>query len=331
MQSKKTMYKNIYMNFHFIKPAIYLALTSTALAGDFALQGPLYKTASKTANASNAFDGFRRPVTNPTLFDLALPTTKLHLIYLNQQLPDQINLATGGQADFGGDLQIYALQFEYAFNERLSLVALKDGFADFNPDDNFTAEQGIANISAGLKYAYIYDPARQFVASTTIAFEIPLGDDEVFQGEGDGNIILTTQALKLHGAWQFAGALGLQIPVESDFSTLGFFSSHVSYEVNRWFIPFVEANVFTILNEGRGNNNFDRQLNGNVPSLAPSEGADLLNFGSSNSEEYVTLGFGFQSRITDHSTLGIAYEIPLTDEENNITDSRLTIDISYNF
>ena len=40
---------------------------------------------------------------------------------------------------------------------------------------------------------------------------------------------------------------------------------------------------------------------------------------------------GFQSRLTDSTTFGIVYEIPLTDEGDNITASRLTVDLSYNF
>lgn len=301
---------------------------SSALAGP-SLGG--FTPAPSMTSEADAFASARSPITNPTLFDLALPRTLVRVIGMNHQFPDQLNLAGGGQAPFGGDLQLYALQFEYAFNERLSLVALKDGYVDFNPDASFTPEEGFANLGAGLKYAFIYDPANQFVASGTLAVELPTGNRDVFQGEGDGNIILTGQTLKLAGPWQFAFAGGVQVPIDSDFSTQAFLSTHVSYEVNRWFIPLIEANYFTVLNEGNGGNRFSGQLGGGVPANAPSEGADLLNFGASESEDYATLGVGFQSRFTDQLTFGAAYEFALTDEEDNITEDRVTVDLTYVF
>ncbi|MEM6911294.1 MAG: hypothetical protein AAF555_06885 [Verrucomicrobiota bacterium] len=307
--------------------ALFLALGFSAWAGPKTMIVP----DAPPVSDEEPFADARRPVTNPTLFDLALPTTKLHFIFMNHQFPDQLTLANGARVPFGGDLQLYALQFEYAFNERLSLVALKDGFVDFSPDSTFTPDEGFANVGAGLKYAFLYDPEDEFVWSVTAAYEVPIGSEEVFQGEGDGNLILTTQALKLYGDWQFGGALGLQLPLDDSFSTQGFASGQISYGFNRWFMPFVEANVFTVLSEGDGGTRFDTQVGGAVPAVAPSEGADLLNFGASNSELYATIGFGVQSRLTDNIVAGIAYEIPLTDEEDNITADRLTFDISYTF
>jgi hypothetical protein len=42
----------------------------------------------------DAFAQARRPISNPTLFDLALPTNTVHPIFLYHTLPDQIS--TGG-------------------------------------------------------------------------------------------------------------------------------------------------------------------------------------------------------------------------------------------
>jgi hypothetical protein len=79
--------------------------------------------------AGGGFDRAIRPMTNPTLFDLALPTTNVHPIFLHHVLPDRIGLAGGATAPLGGDVQLYALQFEIALNDRLSIVATKDGYA----------------------------------------------------------------------------------------------------------------------------------------------------------------------------------------------------------
>jgi hypothetical protein len=55
----------------------------------------------------------------------------------------------------GGDVQIYAVQFEVALNDRLSIVATKDGYVDINPDTEplWSDEGGWANLAAGVKAA----------------------------------------------------------------------------------------------------------------------------------------------------------------------------------
>ncbi len=303
-------------------PTASIALSSLVLAGT-----------EPVATEADAFATMRRPITNPTLFDAALPSTKLHAIFMHHQFPGTLNLAPGGTAPLGGDLQLYALQFEYAFNERLSLVALKDGYVDFNPDSTspFSPASGFANVGAGFKYAFYLNPEEQEVASVTTAVQLPIGNSEVFQGEGDGSIHVTLQGLNINDSWQYAGAVGVELPIDQDFSTIAFASGHISYEISPYFIPLVEVNAFQVLDSGDGGSRFGSQLGGAVPSLAPSEGVDLLNLGASSEELYSTIAVGFQSRLTDEVTLGVAYEVPLTDNNDNLTDSRLTIDLSYNF
>ena len=302
-------------------PSAFVAASSLALAG----------TTISEPVESDAFSSMRRPIINPTLFDAALPSTKVHAIFMHHHFPDTINLATGGTAGMGGSLQLYALQFEYAFNERLSLVALKDGFVDFNPNDTFTSHTGFANLGAGLKYAFYLNPEEEEVASVTASLQLPIGDSDVLQGEGDGSLHLTVQGLNINDAWQYAGAVGVEIPFDQDFSTIGFASGHISYEVNRYFIPLIEANVIQVIDSGDGGSRFPEQVGGAVPAVAPSEGVDLLNLGASANELYATAAIGFQSRLTDDLTLGVAYEVPLTEEKDNLTESRITIDLSYNF
>jgi hypothetical protein len=90
------------------------ALLGTAMAGTIITQ--------TTPVATTGFENARRPISNPTLFDLALPTTNLHPIFMYQNLPDSVN-TTAGPLPMGGDLQVYALHFEIALNDRLSIVA----------------------------------------------------------------------------------------------------------------------------------------------------------------------------------------------------------------
>ncbi len=67
--------------------------------------------------------------------------------------------------------------------------------------------------------------------------------------------------------------------------------------------------------------------------MATFEGGDLINFGAANvsNKDLVTLGVGFRYRLTDNMDVGAAYEIPLTEEEENLMESRITIDATIRF
>ena len=98
--------------------------------------------------SSDGFAQARRPISNPTLFDLALPTTNVHPIVIFHGLPDRINTRLG-PVPLGGDVEVYALQFEIAINERLSIVATKDGYVDMNPDTTLAPSKGQAMPAGG--------------------------------------------------------------------------------------------------------------------------------------------------------------------------------------
>jgi hypothetical protein len=303
-------------------------LSSVVLAGS---------TVVDTAPVATA-DGFaqaRRPISNPTLFDLALPGTNVHPIFIYHGLPNNVNTILG-DLPVGGDVEVYALQFEIALNDRLSIVATKDGYVDFNADGDgiLSEETGFANLGAGLKYAFILDEASGTALSGTMTFEIPTGNSDVFQGEGDGAVNLILNGLKLIDDWQFAGSIGAQIPFSDEQSTMAFLSAHASYEISKYFIPLVELNWFHVLDAGNGTGNFPSQISGLVPAAVEFEGGDVFNLGAVNSTEnrdFVTAAFGFRSRITNSVNVGVAYEIPLTDEEDSVMDERVTVDLIWNF
>lgn len=306
----------------------------SALIGSLALSATAFGGPAREADAfSGGFDNARRPITNPTLFDLAIPRTQIHPVFMHHRFPNKINTEIG-PVELGGDLQLYALQFEYALNEQFSIVALKDGYVDFNPDGAlFSSEEGFANVGGGVKYAFHLDPVNQTAASVTAMYEIPIGSDDIFQGEGAGNVNITLNGLALAGGWQVAAAAGVQLPVDGDFSTQGFASGHLSYEFSPWFIPLVELNWFHVFDDGNGGTRYGSQAGGAVPAVAQFEGADLLNWGAANAtdNDYVSLGLGFRSRLSENLTFGFAYEIPLSDESDNITDDRVTLDLIWTF
>ena len=304
-------------------------LSSLALAGTTV---PEMATPAPVAS-SDGFAQARRPISNPTLFDLALPTTNVHPIFLYHSLPDQVN-STLGPLNVGGHVELYALQAEFAVNDRFSIVATKDGYVRMRPDGTLSQEEGWANLGAGVKYAFLLDPVSRTALSGTMSFEIPTGNSDVFQGEGDGAVNLIASGLKLIDNWQFAGGLGFQIPFSDQQSTEGWLSAHVSYEVCSWFTPLVEVNWFHVIDPGNGTGNYPSQVGGFVPAVVQFEGGDLFNIGAVNADDnrdFVSAAFGFRSRITESVDIGAAYEIPLTNEDDSLMESRVTVDLVWKF
>lgn len=307
------------------------ALTTIATS---VLLGSLAHSADFLQNLSHqppaGFEKARRPISNPTLFDLALPTSNLHPIYVHHNLPSAVSAAAGGTIPLGGDLDVYALQFEIALSDRLSIVASKDGYIDINDTTLNGAgyDNGFANLGAGVKYAFILDPQSGTAMSGTATLELPTGNSDVFQGEGDGSINLIVYGLKLMDEWQFAGAIGAQVPFSDDQAANIFVSAHASYEVHPCFIPLVELNWFHVLDSGNGS------LFPGVSNGINFEGSDFFNLGgvgAGDNRDMVTVAVGFRSRITETVQAGIAYELPLTNEENTLWDNRFTLDVVWTF
>ncbi|RYD20874.1 MAG: hypothetical protein EOP88_13415 [Verrucomicrobiaceae bacterium] len=301
---------------------------SIITAGIFSVFGPiaLAGTFLPETASTGGFASARRPISNPTLFDLALPTTNVHPIFIYHALPDTID-TTAGDVALGGDVEVYALQFEIALNDRLSIVASKDGYVDMNPDNTLGDESGFANLGGGVKYAFILDPASGTAVSGTLGFEFPTGNTDVFQGEGKGMANLALSGLKLVDDWQFAGGAGLHIPFSDGQSTSIWTSAHASYEVNRWFIPLVEVNWFHVLDAGDGKSTA-------VSPIVEFEGGDFFNLGASNATEnrdLVTAAVGFRSRLTDSVDAGVSYEVPLTNDGNSLMEERVTVDLVWKF
>ncbi len=143
---------------------------------------------------------------------------------------------------------MYALQFEYALNERLSINAPKDGCIDFNPDNILSDTGGWANVAAGVKYAWLYRPDDKSASSVQLLFEISMGNTDVWQGEANGVFIPLISTLNLLSPWQFLNHLGFKLPVDGDAeSTMFYTSAHVSYELDEWIKPLAALSWFHVI------------------------------------------------------------------------------------
>lgn len=302
----------------------------------FAIFSLISLTTSLDAQSSDA-DAFQeaiRPISNPAFFDLPTTQTYIHPIFIHQTLPDRID-STLGKLNLGGDFQIYALALEYAFNEEWALVASKDGYIDFNPDATLTEQEGFADIAAGVKWAFLLKPEEQLAMSAKLMIELPTGNDDVWQGNGSGTAIPSITALKIYDKWQFAGTLGFMVPFDQDEeSTMMYHSWHVSYAASPKLFPLIELNHYRVLESGDGVPLFNTQAGGAVPAVIEFEGGDLINLGAANGDtnkDLVTLTFGVRGRITDALDCGVAYEFPLTDEEQSLMENRVTVDLIWRF
>jgi hypothetical protein len=309
--------------------AFAASLSAPAFAGDY----PDAKQIIEPPVPSNPWADTRRPITNPVHFDLAIPQTVIHPLFIHNRMPNQIDTILG-RVPVGGDYQLYALQLEVALTERLSLNATKDGYIDFNPDFTLTPDEGFANVGAGLKYAWLLDPANGLASNFQVLYEAPLGNDDVWQGYGDGIITPSVNVTKLWGPLQFVDQIGWKIPVDSSESSVAYNSTHLSYAVTDWLFPLVEVNWFHVIDEGDGSPRYLNQAGGAVPAIANFEGGDLVNLGAINAgtnEDLVTLAAGFRLRCTDNIDLGFAFEFPLTEDDASLMEDRLTVDLTIRF
>ena len=291
--------------------------------------------AASAAVADNgALDGAIRPITNPVYLDSPDVGTLVHPLFMHHKFPDKVN-TTLGDVPLGGDAQVYAVQLEIAFNDTLSLIAVKDGWVDFNPDNTdtgfFAKEEGIADLAAGLKWVFHRNEEKACLASARLVLELPTGDDEIWQGNGDGTIDPAVTIMKIGGGFQFIGTVGYIYAIDDDeTSSMLYDAWHLSYNIQDRVFPLVELNHFRVTEEGSGPRQFTAQVDGGVPAVARFEGPDLVNLGAANAddnEDQVTLGLGCRFRANEQVDIGAAYEFPLTDDKDGLTDSRITVDL----
>lgn len=316
------------------------------------------------------FEHFHMPVSNPVYNGDPRNVTMVRPIYLYQRLPGKIEPSPAVKAllkqklgvdkiPLDGHVNGFALQLSYAFNKRFSFVAVKDGYVDCKADGgvlNWDDHSGWADLAAGFQYSFMYDPENEFIATARIVAELPTGSDDVFQGNGDGNIAPSLLFLKGIGNFQLNGVIGFVLPLDTaEENTLFYDSWHISYAVSNWFRPLIELNHFHVLTSG------DRDLKdalgkdtvalgrlaGNtiasvlhdtsktdkwdelVAAASSFNGCDIINLGGADNDvnrDLVTLAVGARFRVTEWLDFGAVYEFPLTDEEQSLIEDRFLVD-----
>ncbi|MCB9030522.1 MAG: hypothetical protein H6619_05675 [Deltaproteobacteria bacterium] len=262
---------------------------------------------------ADRIDDMISPITNPVNFEDPRPNTEARAIFLHHEISDDF-ITTGG------DVRIYALQLRYAVNEDLAIIATKDGYVDLNPDAVLSDESGFGNITAGVKYVVHRDSEEGEIATVGFRYEIPVGDDDVFQGEGDGFVNPFLSGAVAIGDFNLMAGAGARLPLDSADSALLDVDLHLSRNFNG-FYPVLELGLVHVIDAGTRLGIAD-------------EGADYFQFGASASDgkTLVTGAVGARYRFSDALDAGIAYQHPLTDGAgSNLFDWRVTTDLIWSF
>ncbi len=264
-------------------------------------------SALQAENLSNLIS----PVTHPTNFEDPRPITEIRPLFVHHEIDDAF--ATGG-----GDVQIYALQARFKVDDDWAIIATKDGFVDFNPKGVLKKDTGFANVAAGFKYAAFR--SENSIVSAGLRYEIPMGQERVLQGRGDGIFNPFISAAMVVDGWNFMAGSGFRLRIDRDDSSFYDLDAHVSYKIGN-FYPLAEFGLIHVLAAG------DR-----LPIA--DEGEDFFNIGSSQSEgeTITTFAVGARYRVNDSLDVGAAYQFPLQRESGTrIIDYRVTADLIYRF
>jgi len=254
------------------------------------------------------------PVSNPVLNETPFITTEVRPIYIYQNIPDNVPLA----GVKGGNINLWAVQLRVALTDRLGFIATKDGYADVNLNVPGLDDDGFANLGFGFKYALISDPKENTLVTAGLTYEAPTGRLKAgpfwWQGNGKGFINPFVTAAETYDKVGIQAMVGGKFALDGDANTSWFnYSLHMDYEILPNLFPLVELNGFIPINDA------------NRTGFA-FEGLDLVSIGGSEPSSVVTFAAGSRYKITDHVMAGIAYEFPLTDDED-ILDWRLTADL----
>lgn len=267
----------------------------------------------KAFESDHEFARFVGPISNPVFSKDPRSNTEVRTLFINNWIPNGHGLFAGG-----GNYQVVATQIRVALNERLSIIADKDGYGFFHPGGADGAD-GWLNIAAGLKYVFIRDVENQFIVSGGMLYELPTGEANVFQNQGDGIITAFVAAGKeIDCDTHLLATIGESFPIDNQFSSGYFYANlHLDRRVMDKFYPLVELNWFHYVSGG----------NWGIPSTV-GEADGHINIGTSgvSGNDLVTVAVGAKYKPSNHLEFGGVWETPISNRQD-IMDQRLTFEM----
>lgn len=265
------------------------------------------------------FERYVPSVTNPLFNETPFITTEAKPVYIFHQVPDEF-------ISGGGDINVAALQVRLAITERFGFIATADGYTNLDFNETLDDDDGPNDVAFGFKYAFWNDPEAGQIGTFGLRYTAPAGnlDTAGLEINGDGSGFLNpffTGAL-IHDKFQVQGSLGANIALNGINSTFIHGSIHVDYEVFDGFYPFAEANFFAFTDGG------DQIVGGPLATLT---GVDIVDLGTSDPQNFVTVGGGFRYRLGDNVLFGTGVEGNVLNREDTLFGIRLTTDFTIHF
>ncbi|MFY9344150.1 MAG: hypothetical protein WAT39_16790 [Planctomycetota bacterium] len=253
------------------------------------------------------FEHFHEPLGQPIYFESPFNDTHVRALYLKHNFSDQSLLQ-------GGDVTIYAMQARLAITSELAFIATKDGYSEL--ESGLLQDEGWNDLAAGFKYVMVADHAQHLVITPGIRYMAENGHRGILQGGADE----VSPFVSFGKGWDRLHALGnvtLRVPLDGDEgNTVGHWDLHFDYDVNAGdavFAPLVELHGVHYLDDGA--------------TALPVGGLDYTNLGSQPKESFVAwAGIGARLEISKKYELGAVYEFALTDPDDDIMDTRITVD-----
>lgn len=235
------------------------------------------------------------PITAPNFSDDPYITSDLRGTYINHQFPRNPFLN-------GGAARVYDFQGRYAVNEDLQVMVSKLGAADVHLPGS--EEYGMTDLALGIKYALLADWENRQHFAIGAGYELGIGDEDVLGDDDElrvfGTFARGVGALNLSGSANLRFAMGSEDAAgDSDVLSIHL---HADTEIDEHFSPVVELNYYKVLSDG--------------DNVTPYSGVDLANFGGNQDEDVLTVGLGGEARVVEGVALRLAYETPLTDNED---------------
>lgn len=278
----------------------------------------LFVCIAQPLSAQDRLSQMISPGFHPVTFEDPRITSEIRPVFVQHEIDDKF-------VSQGGDVQVYALQARFKLADDWALIATKDGYVDFNPEANVPQDEGWANVEAGLKYAFYQDQQAGQIASIQLRYEFPWGDEEVFQGQGDGTIHPSlSAAFPLTDSLTMLAGSGLRIPVDSKDSTFWDVDAQVDYRIDMdgWSLhPLFGVSLIYVADAGKRLGIAD-------------EGQDFFNFGATEAdgEDILTGVAGLRAKLTENIEAGASYQFPFDSSTGNrIIDYRITGDVIIRF
>lgn len=254
--------------------------------------------------SDHCFDDFISPMINFVHFEDPRTLTELRPIFVTHQFPSTLGPAN---IPAGGSAQLFALQFRIALTERLSLIAVKDGYIVDSSQGALDGllDSGWADVSAGLKYNLIRNANTGTLLSTGFTYEIPMGSQRALQAIGDGefHFFATGGQRMWNGNGHVLSSIGYRVPVDNDVQETSInWNNHFDVRLTDRLYLFTENSWWHWTDDA------------NVGAPLGVAGQDLLNLNATNiaGNNLVTQNVGLKLKPNRHTELGAAFEFPLT-------------------